>query len=211
MTRVLLIDDQELSILGLRAFCAATHSFQITLERHCPVCDITVGQLQAADLILFEYFQNGRYQLECLEFLVRCTPKLPLLVFSSHMSGDYVTRAVRSGATGILTKDCKLDELARAVEIVARGEVFLHHTVAHHFVADLRGPTGNGQEATLSPRQSEILRFIAEGGSTKSIAAQLGISRKTVESHRAQIMATLNIHDLAGLIRYALQTQRKEK
>ncbi len=211
MTRVILIDDQELSILGLRSYCASVHSFRIVHELQCPDCNLSLGQVQSADVILFEYFQHGRYQLECLEFLTGCTPKLPVLVFSSHMSGDSVMRAVRCGATGVLTKHCRLEELSRAIDIVARGEVFLHHTIAHHFVADLRGHTGNSETPVLSPRQNEILGLIAEGGSTKSIAAQLGISRKTVESHRAQIMAALNIHDLAGLIRYALQTQSQQE
>lgn len=211
MIRVLLIDDQELSILGLRAFCASNQSFRIVQELKCPLCDLTPGLLQSADVILFEYFQNGRYQLEGIQQLACYSPKLPLLVFSSHMSGEFVVKAVRSGATGVLTKHCRLDELTRTVEIVARGEVFLHHSIAHHFVADLRGHGGNNQQTLLSPRQKEILRLIANGGTTKSMAAELGISRKTVESHRSQIMAALNLHDLAGLIRYALERQRQDE
>ena len=206
MLRVCVIDDQELAILGLRAYAKTCQTFEIVREFTCPITEPEALNPELIDLVMYEYYQRGKYHFECLEGLLNLYPDLRMLVFSSQTGEEQVLRAMKAGATGFLNKHCRLEELHHAMTVVARGEIYLHSSVAHHFVMGLRSLTRAEPDRTkLSQRQTEILRLMADGHSTKSIAAELGISRKTVESHRSQLMATLDVHDLAGLIRYAIQ------
>ena len=124
-----------------------------------------------------------------------------------HSSEEYVRQALRAGASGYLIKDSSVPELALAIESVARGEIYLSPVVSKHVVADYirRGASDESAVQVLTPRQRETLQLIAEGHSTKEIAHRLGLSVKTVESHRSQIMARLGIRDVAGLVRYAIR------
>jgi DNA-binding NarL/FixJ family response regulator len=131
-----------------------------------------------------------------------------------HANEEYVLQALRFGAAGYLLKGARLPELELAVTSVARGETYLSPAASKHVVSGYvqRGSEGaGGGEADarpaerLTPRQREILQLIAEGATTKEIARKLGISVKTVEMHRAQLMERLGIHDVAGLVRYAIR------
>jgi DNA-binding NarL/FixJ family response regulator len=108
---------------------------------------------------------------------------------------------------GYLLKDCGPAELSLAIEAVSRGDSYLSPAIANHVISDYTRRTGAGARSAdpLSPRQREILRLIALGQTTKSIARGLGISAKTVETHRAQLMDRLEIYDIAGLVRYAIR------
>jgi DNA-binding NarL/FixJ family response regulator len=120
-----------------------------------------------------------------------------------HGSSEYVLQALRAGAAGYLLKDAATTELEVAVQAVARGETYLSPAVSRHVVAGYVRQAEGGDP--LTPRQREILRYIAEGKTTKEIARLLNISAKTVETHRTQLMDRLDIHDVAGLVRYALR------
>jgi len=125
-----------------------------------------------------------------------------------HSSEEYVWQALRAGARGYLLKGASLAELELALSFVVRGEIYLSPPLSQQVIREYVQRTGKqrAREETLTARQREILSLIAEGKSTKQVALQLNISVKTVESHRAQIMERLNIHDVAGLVRYAIRT-----
>jgi DNA-binding NarL/FixJ family response regulator len=130
-----------------------------------------------------------------------------------HASSDYVLKAMRVGASGYLLKGARLPELELAINAVACGDIYLSPAAAKHVIGGYReqalgaAPAGGAFAGELlTGRQREILQLIAEGRSTKEIAHMLTLSPKTVEMHRAQLMERLDIHDVAGLVRYAIRT-----
>ncbi len=131
-----------------------------------------------------------------------------MIILSMHASEEYVWQALRAGARGYLLKGASLAELELALSFVVRGEIYLSPPLSQQVIMEYAQRTGKrrAREEMLTARQREILSLIAEGKSTKKVALQLNISVKTVESHRAQIMERLNIHDVAGLVRYAIRT-----
>jgi DNA-binding NarL/FixJ family response regulator len=124
-----------------------------------------------------------------------------------HSSEEYVCQALRAGASGYLLKDSGTAELEIALRAVARGETYLSPAVSKVVIADYLQRTSEepSELDLITPRQREILRLIALGQSTKSIARTLGISTKTVETHRMQLMDRLGIHDIANLVRLAIR------
>ena len=135
--------------------------------------------------------------------LTHSHPEVRLIVLTQHDESQYVAEALRCGVKGYVLKNQAARDLERAIEGVVRGEVYLSPGVASA-VAEACASPGRGADG-LSVRERQVLQLIAEGSSTKDIAAQLGISAKTVESHRSKLMRKLDIHDTAGLVRYAIR------
>jgi DNA-binding NarL/FixJ family response regulator len=167
------------------------------------------------DVVLMDIAMAGLNGLEATARVTKEFPAVRVIILSMHSTEEYVAQALRAGAAGYLLKDAAAAELELAVTSVARGETYLSPAVSKHVIADyLRragGGAAGGDEGTpspaalLTPRQREILQLIAEGHSTKEIAALLHLSVKTVETHRMQLMARLDVHDVAGLVRYAIR------
>jgi DNA-binding NarL/FixJ family response regulator len=135
--------------------------------------------------------------------LTRSHPQVRLVVLTQHDEPQYVAEALRCGVKGYVLKNQAARDLVRAIEGVSHGEVYLSPGVASA-VAEAYASPGGGADG-LSVRERQVLQLIAEGNSTKDIAIQLGISAKTVESHRSKLMRKLDIHDTAGLVRYAIR------
>jgi len=130
------------------------------------------------------------------------------MVLSMHADGRYISEALKSGASGYLLKESAFQELSAAIPEVMAGRTFLSAAITDVVVKDyLRhlGSQGPGAFSILSPREREVLQLLAEGLSTKQIAARLGISAKTVETRRSQIMEKLDIHSIAELTKYAIR------
>ncbi len=123
---------------------------------------------------------------------------------------EHVLRVLRAGARGYVLKDASMTELELALKAVMQGKTYLSPSISRTFLDDYMKRLDEGNAASggdvLTPRQREILQLIAEGQSTKEIAFKLNLSVKTVETHRAQLMERLGIHDVAGLVRYAIRT-----
>jgi DNA-binding NarL/FixJ family response regulator len=130
-----------------------------------------------------------------------------VLILSMHAGPAYVAQALRSGVAGYLLKDAAASELAFALEAVARGETYLSPSISQQVVQGFlnRDDPPDDQLAVLTSRQREILQLVAEGHSTRRIAERLELSVKTVETHRAQLMERLDIHDVPGLVRFAIR------
>jgi DNA-binding NarL/FixJ family response regulator len=132
-----------------------------------------------------------------------------------HTNEEYVLQALKAGAAGYLLKDAGLTELEIAINAVARGETYLSPPVSKHIISDYirrvgldveqAEPHGRPALERLTQRQREILQLIAEGHTTLEIAQMLNVSHKTVETHRMQLMDRLGIHDVAGLVRFAIR------
>jgi DNA-binding NarL/FixJ family response regulator len=145
--------------------------------------------------------------LEATKRITKDYPKVRVIVLSMHASEEYVWQALQAGACGYLLKDASAEELEIALRAVMKGETYLTPAISKHVVsAYIRRVSGEtGSVEVLTPRQREVLQLIAEGYSTKEIAQKLDIGIKTVETHRSQLMERLDIHDLAGLVRYAIR------
>ena len=135
-------------------------------------------------------------------------PETRTIILSMNGTEEYVLQALRSGAAGYLLKNISPQELEQAIRAVARGETYLSSAISRHVIAAYLERVGGEMVSPferLTPRQREVMQLVAEGYTTKEIARKLGLSVKTVETHRSQLMTTLGIHDITGLVRYAIR------
>jgi DNA-binding NarL/FixJ family response regulator len=212
--RVLLADDHELVRAGFRALLASLSDVEVVAEASDGRAALELVSADQPDVVLMDISMPGLNGLEATTRIVKGFPRTRVIILSMHASEDHVLLALRQGASGYLLKGARLDELDLAVRSVARGEIYLSPAAAKHIPASYLQRVGEPQAAAvgerrgidrLTGRQREVLQLIAEGNSIKQIAQTLGISVKTAETHRAQIMDRLDIHDLAGLVRYAIR------
>ena len=162
----------------------------------------------APDVILLDISMAELGGLEALPRIVKEFPKVKVIILSAHVNEEFVLRALRDGALGYLLKDAAAEELALALHAVALDQTYLSASVSRTVIASYLSRAGGrkGPLEILTPRQREILQLIAEGKNTKEIAWALDISIKTVEAHRSQLMNRLDIHEVAGLVRFAIRT-----
>ena len=205
--RVLLVDDHTLLRAGLRALLSGFEGVEVVAEAADGLQALELAESTRPDLVLTDIAMPKLNGLELAARLGERRPEIRVIFLSMHLEEEYVREALRVGAAGYLLKDSGTAELEMAIRAVARGQSFLSPAVSTKVMADYQRITkgGGSTDDPLTPRQREVLRFIAEGHSTKAIARRLGLSVKTVETHRAQLMDRLNIHEVAGLVRYAIR------
>jgi DNA-binding NarL/FixJ family response regulator len=135
-------------------------------------------------------------------------PDTKVIMLSMHDNEEYVGSALRAGAAGYLLKDSDPAELELAIRSAMRGASYLTPMVSRHVIRGYNRQSGSDsdQAPRLTPRQTEIIQLIAEGHRNADIASILGVSTKTIETHRTELMARLGIHDVTGLVRYAIRT-----
>jgi len=165
-----------------------------------------IAELQP-EVVLLDITMPGLSGFEVLKQTHEQFPDIRVIVLTVHDAEEYAFRAFRSGAAGYLPKSAATTELEQAIAKVMEGEKYISPSIAQRAVLQyLEGGHGQTTLSELTPRQREVLTLIAQGCSTKDIARTLNISVKTVETHRAQLMERLDIHDVAGLVRYAIRT-----
>lgn len=201
---VLIADDHALVRAGIRALLEKIEGVTVVGEagKGSEALEL-VSQLNP-NLLLLDLTMPDGGGFEVLDHVTKQFPDTRVIVLTVHEAGEYAMRALREGAAGFLPKSAASTELEQAIQTVIRGEVYISPETSRKTLLDYRKGTKRDLLATLSPRQREVLRLIAEGRTTKQIAQVLEISVKTVETHRAQLMERLNIHDVAGLVRYAI-------
>jgi DNA-binding NarL/FixJ family response regulator len=204
--RVLLADDHVLVRAGIRGLLERLPDIEVVGEAGDGHEALQLVESLRPDILLLDVGMPG---LNGLEVAVRlgANRSARVIVLSMHTSEEYVLRALRAGCAGYLLKASAISELEIAVRAVARGETYLSPQVSKHVVDDYVSRSGGAADPldALSPRQREVLQLAAEGHSSKEIAQRLGLSVRTVETHRAQIMERLDVHDLAGLVRFAVR------
>ena len=206
--RVLLVDDHVLVRAGLAVLIGKLAGWEVVGEADHGEAALELVETLAPDVVLMDVAMPVLDGIEATRRMVEQHGST-VLILSMHSSKEHVRDALCAGARGYLVKTATSSELALALAAVARGEVWLSPTIATTVVDDLRALTSPA--SPLTPRQLDVLRKIAEGKSTREVAHLLGVSVKTVETHRAQIMDRLDIHNVAGLVRYALSTKLVEK
>ena len=207
--KILLVDNHTLVRAGIRALLEQIPNVLVVGEAGDGREALKLVEQYRPHLVFMDITMPVMNGLEATVRVVKEFPGTRVVMLSVHTDEEYVLQALRAGAAGYLLKDAGRAELEIAVGAVARGETYLSPAVSRHVVGDYVRRTGSGLEGrleTLTPRQREILQLIAEGKSTKEIASILDVSVKTVETHRAQLMERLDIHDVAGLVRYAIHT-----
>lgn len=203
--RVLLADDHNLVRAGIRALLSGMPDINVVGEATDGVESVRLARLLQPDIVLMDVAMNGMNGLDATARLREELPMVRVIILSMHATGDYLQQALRAGAAGYMLKDAATLELQLALSAVSHGEIYLSPAVSGQIVEGFLRQEKAPGEGLLTPRQNEILRLIAEGRSTKEIAFQLGLSNKTVETHRAQLMERLGIRDVAGLVRYAIR------
>lgn len=209
MTTILLADNHALVRAGIRALLEQMPGVRVVGEAADGREALRLVAERRPHLVLMDITMPVMNGLEATERIVKEHPETRVVMLSVHAEEEYVVQALRAGAIGYLVKDAERLELERAVAAVGRGETYLSAGVAHHAPDGREGRTDGGparRAEALTPRQRETLQLIAEGRSTKEIAGILDVSVKTVETHRAHLMERLDIHDVAGLVRYAIRS-----
>lgn len=206
-TRLLLADDHLLIRASLRSLLTEFPGIEVVAEASDGrEAFELVGQHQP-DVVLMDISMAGLNGLEATRLIRKEYPHVQVIVLSMHAGERQVLQALRAGAGGYILKESAPRELELAIESVARGKLFLSPSISRQVIEVFLGQMGGQADPLdqLTPRQREILQLIAEGHSSKQIAHRLDASVKTIESHRASLMERLDIHDIAGLVRYAIR------
>jgi DNA-binding NarL/FixJ family response regulator len=205
--RILLVDDHTLVRAGIRGLLQALPGLEVVGEAANGQEAVRLAEVERPDVMLLDIGLPGLNGLEVLAQVAGNDAAMRIIIVSMYSSEEYVYRAFRAGAAGYLLKEAAVSELEIAVRAVARGETYLSPAISKRVVANYL--SGGGATAspldTLTPRQREILQLVAEGLTSKEVAQRLGVSYRTVEAHRTQLMKRLDLHDLAGLVRFALR------
>ena len=205
--RVILADDHALVRAGMRSLLRDIEGVEVVGEAADGAQALALAERERPDVVLLDIAMKGMNGLEAAARFRELHPGIKVIILSMHASEEYVLQALRAGAAAYLIKDSATAELELALRSVMRGETYLSPAISRQVVEGYVQRVGAGTgEDPLTPRQREVLKRIAEGRSTKEIAFDLGLSVKTVETHRAQIMERLGIRDVAGLVRYAMRT-----
>jgi len=204
--RIILADDHALVRAGFRALLNQM-GIQIVAEASNGHEVLQLAAQYQPDLVLMDIAMPILNGLEATARLTQQHPNVRVVILSMHANIEYARRALQAGAAGYLLKNAKAAELETALSTVTQGEVYLSPAVAKFVAADYarrgRAPTANPAGAQLTRRQLEVLQLIAKGYTRKQIAEKLGISVKTYDTYRTQLMRHVGIQDAAGLVRFA--------
>jgi DNA-binding NarL/FixJ family response regulator len=208
---VLLAEDHTIVREGLRALLNAQSDIEVVGEAQTGREAVQLAKRLRPDVVVMDIAMPLLNGLEATRQVLKAVPATRVLILSGYSDDEYVRQAVLLGAAGYLIKQTSADSLSRAVREVHKGNVFFSPSIAgrarsfYEESAD-GGTVRKKNKAALSSREVEVLQLVAEGKANKQVAAELGISVKTVEKHRQHLMSKLDLHDTAGLTRYAIAT-----
>ena len=206
-TRILLADDHTVVRRGLRLVLDAEHDLEVAAEDADGAEAVEAGLAEDVHLAVLDVTMPRMTGLQAARELSRRRPELRLLILSMHDNEQYFYEALKAGASGYVLKSAADRDLVEACRAAMRGEPFLYPKAISALIRDYleRAAEGGERADVLTPRELEIVKLIAEGNSTKEIAALLVISPKTVERHRANILEKLGMRDRVELTRYAIK------
>ncbi len=206
---VLIIDDHPLFREGLKTIIASDSKFEVVGEAGKGREGLRMAKALKPDLVLMDISLPDQSGIQLTHEIRSLLSDTRVMIVSMHSKIDYIAEAFQAGATGYVIKESASERLMRGLEHVSKGQYFLDSSVSHEVVKKLMEFPGkeakitDGAYGTLTPREQEVMRLLAEGFSTKEAAEKLFISPKTIENHRNNIMRKLDLHSTIELIRYA--------
>ncbi len=206
--RIVLADDHQLFLDGLRALLAKEPEIQVVAEASDGREALAEARGQRPDVVVMDLSMPGLNGIEATRRIVQSLPSVRVICLSMHTEPRFVEAALEAGASGYLPKDCATEEMTAAIRAVSNGQTYLSPSVAGVVVDVLRNREGTEEAnafGVLTGREREVLQLLAEGQSTKELAAHLNLSVKTVGTHREHIMRKLGIRSIAGLTKYAIR------
>ena len=201
--RIILADDHQLFRQGLRSLLEKA-GHEVVGEAADGRAAVALVQSLRPDIAVVDLSMPLLNGLDAAQEIKRIAPSTKTILLTMYTDKEYVLRALDAGARGYVLKTQAAEDLVRAVREIFSGEVYLSPAVSVSVVDAYLGKQ-NANEDPLTPRERQILQLVAEGKTTKEIANLLGVSFKTAESHRNRAMQKLDIHDVAGLTRYAIR------
>ncbi len=207
--KVLLVDDHRVVREGLRSLLNANDDMEVVGEAETGRRGVRLARELQPDVVVMDVAMPQLNGVEATRQIIRDAPAAKVLVLSSYSDDERISELVERGITGYLVKQSAAGELVKAIREVMKGNPFFSPCISKSLLDQCRATYQNGElskkkEGQLTSRESEVLQLIAEGYANKQIADVLGISMKTVEKHRQQLMDKLRIHNIAGLTRYAI-------
>jgi DNA-binding NarL/FixJ family response regulator len=203
---VILADDHTLVRAGIRALLEKLPAVKVIGEASDGREVLNLLKTQRPDVVVMDIAMPGLNGLEAAERMTRNFPGVRIIILSMHNNEEYVVRALKAGVVGYLLKKSATAELETALHEVMRGKTYLSREARLNTNFPLNGIASRSSPLEkLTGRQREILQLIAEGQNTKQIGDLLKVSPKTIEYHRTKLMANLNLHDIPGLVRFALR------
>jgi len=208
---VLLAEDHMVVREGFRKMLELEDDLEVIGEAQDGRQAVALAKKLHPDVVLMDIAMPLLNGLEATGQILKATPGARIIMLSAHSDDAYVQNATASGAVGFLLKQISAHDVCRAIREVNQGKTFFSPAISRHFNRLnplLSGRPGalNSKTADLTSREKEVLQLIAEGKANKETALELGIGIKTVEKHREHLMQKLDIHDTAGLTRYAIAT-----
>lgn len=207
-TRVILADDHRILREGLRSLVSGLPGVEVVAEAEDGRTTVELTRKLSPHVVVMDVGMPDLNGIEATRQIVDITPQVKVIALSMHSDARYVSAMLQAGASGYLLKDSAFEELARALQTVTANRTYLSPGISHTLVEDYVRHLATGtlaEKPALSPREKEVLQLLAEGSSTKQIADRLGISPKTADTHRQQIMNKLGLRSVAELTKYAVR------
>ncbi len=201
--QVLLADDHQIVRQGLKGLLER-EGFRVIGEAADGREALRLAEKDQPDVAILDLMMPQLNGLDAAREIVRASPRTKTILLTMHTEEPFVLEALRAGVTGYVLKTQATADLVQAIRESTRGSIYLSPGVSRTVVDAYRAKTDLPPDP-LSPREREVLQLVAEGKTTKEVAAILGVSVKTAESHRTRIMEKLNIHETANLVRYAIR------
>ncbi len=207
--RILIAEDHAIVREGIRMILDAEPDFHVVGEARDGREAVELAQTLAPDVVVMDISMPQMNGIEATRQLQRLCPNARVLILTMHEEESYVFQLLQEGASGYVLKRAAATDLVEAVRSASRGEAFLYPSVARSVVQDyldrIRSGEGRDRYDGLTDREREILVLLADGLTNAAIAQRLGISIKTIQTHRAHIMEKLDLHDRSLLVRYAIR------
>ncbi len=201
--QVLLADDHQIMRQGLKSLLER-EGFRVVAEAADGRDALRLAETSHPDVVILDLAMPGLNGVDAAREIARSSPKTKAILLTMHKEDAYVLQALSAGVSGYVLKTQASADLVQAIREVTRGSIYLSPGVSRAVVDAYRAKTELPPDP-LSPREREVLQLVAEGKTTKEVAAILGVSVKTAESHRTRIMEKLDIHETAGLVRYTIR------
>jgi two-component system, NarL family, invasion response regulator UvrY len=207
MIRVIMADDHPVVLEGLKKIFEKDKSIQVIGEARNGEALLDLVKANRSDLVLMDLSMPGRNWLDVIKEVKELRPNVPILIISMHSEEEYISRALKAGASGYLTKDSLSDELLKAVKVVIQGRKYVTSEIAEKLVYLLGRESDQPLYKRLTDREYQVFLMIAKGKKLKHIADDLFLSTNTISTYRARVLEKLNLKSTAEIIHYALKYQ----